>query len=125
MPHNITFIQLTPLTPLLSHTAFDMSGVRYIMLLSSLKKNNMALQNPQETSEACRVIGENFRILRQNKGLTFSQLEGTTGLHRPHLSRIEHGTLNIRVSTLEVLATALDVPAHALLIDGYAARLFK
>jgi transcriptional regulator with XRE-family HTH domain len=85
----------------------------------------MALPELEETPKICRIIGENFRILREKKSLTFSQLEVPTGMHRPHLSRIERGTLNIRVSTLEVLAAALDVPAHALLIDGYAARLFK
>jgi transcriptional regulator with XRE-family HTH domain len=85
----------------------------------------MAQATLDEPSKLAKIIGDNVRTIRLSKQLTLRDIEIATGMHYPSLSKIEHGHANIRVKTLELLADSLDVQAHTLLIDGYAAKNFK
>ena len=50
-----------------------------------------------------------LRELRQEKGITLSQLSAMTGIAQPNLSRIEAGKVYPRYSTLARIARALGV----------------
>ena len=50
-----------------------------------------------------------LRELRQEKGITLSQLSAMTGIAQPNLSRIESGKVDPRCSTLARIARAMGV----------------
>jgi len=55
-------------------------------------------------------VGERLRELRQQKGLSVRALAALSGLAINTLSMIENGKTSPSVSTLQILARALDVP---------------
>lgn len=60
-------------------------------------------------------LGENLRRARQRLELTQEEVGHRSGVHPTEVSRIEAGKRDPRVSTLERLAKALDVPPSDLL----------
>ncbi|MFD7554181.1 helix-turn-helix domain-containing protein [Streptomyces sp. NPDC059835] len=58
--------------------------------------------------------GAALRAIRERSGCGLRELERRTGLTRPFLSRLERGTRGASLSTLELIATALDVPLNAI-----------
>lgn len=67
-----------------------------------------------------RLVGENVRRIRQNRGLTQEQFADQSGFSQQYLSGLERGRRNPTVVTLFELATALDVTPVDLLVpvDG-------
>jgi transcriptional regulator with XRE-family HTH domain len=57
---------------------------------------------------ALRRIGMNVKLRRIELGLKQEEVVLATGIARSHLSRIEAGGVNVSVTTLLVLADALD-----------------
>ncbi len=55
-------------------------------------------------------IGEAVRRLREERGLTVTELAGRAGMQRPNLSRLESGKHEPSLHTLERVADALEVP---------------
>jgi len=61
------------------------------------------------------LIGRRIRTARTDRGFTQKALGGLAGVHEVHISRLEAGTLDTRLSTLRKIAGALDLPLSELL----------
>jgi transcriptional regulator with XRE-family HTH domain len=64
------------------------------------------------------IIGDRFRILRDEKKFSQGDIEKRTGLLRCYVSRVENGHTVPSIETLEKLARALEVPLYQLFYDG-------
>ena len=64
------------------------------------------------------VIGERFRVLREQKNFSQGEIEKRTGLLRCYVSRVENGYTVPAVETLEKFARALEFPKYQLFYDG-------
>lgn len=63
-----------------------------------------------EKNELQRLrIGQRIAQLRKEKGLTQRALAELSGMHAPHIARIERGTYSVGFDTLEALAEAMDM----------------
>lgn len=60
-------------------------------------------------------LGTNLREARERLGLTQEQVAERCGVHATEVSRIEAGKRDPKVTTLERLAAALEVPPGRLL----------
>ena len=60
-------------------------------------------------------IGANVARLRRRLGLTQAQLAELVGVESRHLQRIERGSVDLPVSSLEALSVALGVKPQVLL----------
>jgi transcriptional regulator with XRE-family HTH domain len=60
-------------------------------------------------------LGKNLRTARQNLGLTQEEVAERSGVQAGEISRIERGLRDPKVSTLEKIARALELPAGRLL----------
>jgi transcriptional regulator with XRE-family HTH domain len=56
-----------------------------------------------------KEVGFNIRKIREEKGLTQTQLGTLAGLHRAYIGQIERGEKNIGLKNLEKIAKALRV----------------
>ncbi|HET6255883.1 MAG TPA: helix-turn-helix transcriptional regulator [Puia sp.] len=61
-------------------------------------------------------IGKRLREVRIEKGFSISGLADQADIDRSNLSRIENGAVDPSISTLYILADALDIPIAELLI---------
>lgn len=61
-----------------------------------------------------QTIGWNVRRLRVAKGLSQERLALETGIDRSYVGRVERGSENVTVATLEAVATVLGVEVAAL-----------
>ena len=62
-----------------------------------------------------QILAENIKAYRREHKLSQEELAAKCGLHRTYIGSIERGERNITVSSLEVLASALNVDASELL----------
>jgi transcriptional regulator with XRE-family HTH domain len=62
-----------------------------------------------------RRVGVNTRKHREDRGWSQEELAFECGLHRTYISGVERGIRNPTVVVLQKIATALKVPAAALL----------
>jgi transcriptional regulator with XRE-family HTH domain len=60
-------------------------------------------------------LGANLRDARKKLGLTQEEVANRSGVHATEVSRIEAGKRDPKVSTLERLAAAVEVPPARLL----------
>jgi len=60
-------------------------------------------------------FGKNLRAARRLAGLTQEQVAERSGVHATEVSRIEAGKRDPKISTLERLAAAVEVPPGKLL----------
>ena len=63
-------------------------------------------------AEILKIIGENIRRIRLEKGLTQVDLVGKVEMriHTTNISRLEHGRTNATIHTLFRISQALEVP---------------
>ncbi|MEO3385259.1 helix-turn-helix transcriptional regulator [Mesorhizobium sp. CAU 1741] len=61
-----------------------------------------------------QTIGWNVRRLRVAKGLSQERLALETGIDRSYVGRVERGSENVTVATLEAMAAVLEVEVKAL-----------
>jgi len=61
------------------------------------------------------TLAENIRRLRNARNLSQEKLADICGLHRTYVGSVERGERNITLSSLEILAKALDVSVIDLL----------
>lgn len=73
------------------------------------------MQPPGWTIPLVGNLGKNLRETRKQLGLTQEEVSQRSGVQAGEISRIEGGKRDPKVSTLERLAKALDVPAGQLL----------
>ena len=67
--------------------------------------------------DARAIIGWNLRRLRVAQGLSQERLALAAHIDRAYVGRVERGSENVTVTTLEAMATALSVPVATLLIE--------
>lgn len=65
-----------------------------------------------------RILADNIRMFRKLNGLSQEGLADMCNLHRTYVGSVERGERNVTLSTLEVIAEALDVSVEKLLIEG-------
>jgi transcriptional regulator with XRE-family HTH domain len=75
------------------------------------------------TIPAWATFGKNLRAARKDLGLTQEQVAERSGVQAGEVSRIERGKRDPRVSTLEKLAVAVELPPGRLL--DQPARSYK
>ncbi len=67
-----------------------------------------------------KIVGDNVRGYRKKAGWTQVRLSVRAGINSEHLSRLENGSENMKVETLQKLASELDVELYRLFIkDSY------
>ncbi|MCJ2071325.1 helix-turn-helix domain-containing protein [Methylobacterium sp. J-030] len=66
--------------------------------------------------DARAIIGWNLRRLRVERGLSQERLALAAGIDRAYVGRVERGSENVTITTLEAMAQALAVPVADLLI---------
>ncbi len=71
-----------------------------------MKKRGMELR---------KILASNIRNYRRKKNLSQEQLADICGLHRTYIGSVERTERNVTLSTLEVLAEALNVTVLNLL----------
>lgn len=64
-----------------------------------------------------KTIGWNMRALRVAKGLSQERLALETGIDRSYVGRVERGSENVTVATLEAVATVLEVHVSQLFAE--------
>lgn len=67
--------------------------------------------------DARTIIGWNLRRLRVERGLSQERLALAAGIDRAYVGRVERGSENVTITTLEAMAVALSVPVASLLIE--------
>ena len=65
--------------------------------------------------ELRRILAYNVRAFRRQKNLSQEELADLCGLHRTYVGSIERAERNATLSTLDVLASALNVSVPILL----------
>ena len=73
----------------------------------------MSLRKP--STELIRILSQNLRFLRKQKGLSQENLAELCGIHRTYIGSVEREERNVTLSTLELLANALSVSVPNLL----------
>ena len=74
---------------------------------------NRQVRKPSE--RMIQVLASNIRTLRHAKGVSQEELAARCGLHRTYVGSVERGERNVTLSTLEVLASVLEVSVPELL----------
>lgn len=67
--------------------------------------------------DAKKIVGWNLRKLRVPKGWSQERLALESNVDRTYIGKVERGSENVTISTLEVIAQALEVPLAALLVE--------
>lgn len=70
--------------------------------------------------DARAIIGWNLRRLRVERGLSQERLALAAAIDRAYVGRVERGSENVTITTLEAMAAALGVPVATLLIEPEA-----
>lgn len=63
------------------------------------------------------IIGWNLRRLRVEQGLSQERLALAASIDRAYVGRVERGSENVTITTLEALARVLAVPVATLLVE--------
>lgn len=64
-----------------------------------------------------QTIGWNLRQLRVERGLSQERLALASGIDRSYVGRVERGSENVTVNTLEAFATVLEVHVSQLFAE--------
>jgi len=64
-----------------------------------------------------QTIGWNLRQLRVERGLSQERLALASGIDRSYVGRVERGSENVTVNTLEAFATVLEVHVSRLFAE--------
>ncbi len=64
-----------------------------------------------------KTVSRNIRILRAERKISQDELAHRASLQRSHMSNLENAKVDIKISTIEKIANALDVDAAYLLTD--------
>lgn len=65
-----------------------------------------------------KVFGTNLRYYRTKLNLSQEKIAELSGLHRTYISSVERFQRNISIENIQRIATALNIPAYKLLMEG-------
>ena len=65
-------------------------------------------------SDYLRAFGKNLKVLREKCGLSQEELSFRADIPFSQIGRIERGEINTTISTVYVLASALEIPESTL-----------
>ncbi len=68
------------------------------------------------------AVGQAIRLAREQAGLTQQELSERSGVHAVSLSKLERGTAEARLLTLDALASALSLSLSELLRNAEIIR---
>jgi transcriptional regulator with XRE-family HTH domain len=74
------------------------------------------------SQEIVGVLADNLRRLRHHLGVSQEELAAQCGLHRTYIGSVERGERNVTLSTLEALASVLEVAVPQLLTQSRDGR---
>ena len=104
----LTIDQVATTFPGLSlKTANSVDAVDPLMTVSGAPSGN-----DERTLE--QAIGIQIRLFRKHYGLTVAELSGAAGISTGMLSKIENGQISPSLTTLQILAKALNLPMTSL-----------
>jgi transcriptional regulator with XRE-family HTH domain/Zn-dependent peptidase ImmA (M78 family) len=85
------------------------SGVRELSWgqIRTATDPDFAQEMRRQDAEESRRIGRRLRALREDRGLSQREVAGLVGMPAPQLSKIESGTYDMRVSTVQTLLRAM------------------
>lgn len=63
----------------------------------------------QEANNQLKIFGKHLKALRQSKGISAVELANSCGMDKPHMSRLENGKANPKLTTLIRLSQALGI----------------
>jgi transcriptional regulator with XRE-family HTH domain len=63
-----------------------------------------------KNDQAIKAFGERLRVLRVSKKMSQKELANLADIEVSQVSRIERGVTNLTLSTMYILAAALDIP---------------
>ena len=72
---------------------------------------------PAGAMDARGIVGWNLRRLRVARGLSQERLALAAGIDRAYVGRVERGSENVTITTLEAMASALVVPLAELFAE--------
>jgi len=81
----------------------------------TLTDHRSGIMTKKEIDIAKRKFGEHLKKIRESKDLSLLKLSYNCSLDESNISKIEHGKVNITLSTILELAKGLDVPPKKLL----------
>lgn len=81
--------------------------------IDRMKKDRKQLRKP--STRIRELLATNVRGYRAQLGLSQEELAAVADLHRTYVGAVERAERNVTLSTLEALATALDVTVSKLL----------
>ncbi len=83
-----------------------------------MKVNNEGKRKPSD--QLLNLLAQNVKSLRNDKELSQEKLGELCNFHPTFISMIERKQRNVTISTIEIIAKALDVQTYELLqqIDG-------
>jgi len=74
----------------------------------------VVLVNYKHNEAYCKAFGKQLRKLREGKGISMRQFAIEADIEYSQLSKIERGVINTTISTVLVLAKALDIEVSEL-----------
>jgi transcriptional regulator with XRE-family HTH domain len=80
-----------------------------------MEMDNRKLRKPSK--QLVRILSDNIRSLRRERGLSQEELSELCGLHRTYVGSVERGERNVTLSSLEAFSNALGVSVPQLLSD--------
>ena len=94
----------------------DTCNIRYIFLDTVKFTQGRAAEAQSDIiTNLNRIVAENIRLLRCERGLSQEKLAELCDMHRTYIGAVERGERNITLNTLERIAAALNVEATFLL----------
>ena len=79
------------------------------------KMDDRKLRKPSK--QLVRILSDNIRSLRRERGLSQEKLSELCGLHRTYVGSVERGERNVTLSSLEAFSNALGVSVPQLLTE--------
>ena len=70
------------------------------------------------STDITQTLSANIKKFRGEKGLSQEELADKCGLHRTYVGAVERGERNVTLSSLELIAIALDVDVPTLLSNN-------
>ncbi|MGV6809604.1 MAG: helix-turn-helix domain-containing protein [bacterium] len=70
------------------------------------------------STDITQTLSANIKRLRSEKRLSQEELADKCGLHRTYIGAVERGERNVTLSSLELIASALEVNVPTLLSNN-------